>query len=74
MERERPERPRPRYRGAPLPPGGAHAVGAPSPTLERAAALERLNVVKDVRNLGKVVAATLGLLVVSGLVLSALVR
>ncbi len=73
-ERERPERARPRYRGAPLPPGGAQAVGAPSPALERAAALERTNVMKDLRRLGIVVGATVALLFASGLALSALVR
>jgi len=73
-ERDRPERVRPRYRGAPLPPGGAQAVGAPSPALQRAATLERTNVITDLRRLGIVVGATLALLFVSGLVLSALVR
>jgi hypothetical protein len=74
VERERPERVRPRYRGAPLPPGGAHAVGAPSPTLERAATLERAYVVKDFGRLGKVVVAMLALLVASGFAVNALVK
>lgn len=74
VERERPERPRPRYRGAPLPPGGALAIGAPSPILERAAATERTNVVKDLRRLGIVAGVTIALLFASGFVLSALGR
>jgi len=74
VERDRPERARPRYRGAPLPPGGAHAVGTASPTLERAAALERAYVVKDFGRLGKVIALVLALLVASGFAVNALVR
>lgn len=74
MERQRPERIRPRYRGAPLPPGGAHAIGQPSATLERAAALERAYVVKDFGRLGKVIAAMLALLVASGFAVNALVK
>ena len=71
---ERAERPRARYRGAPLPPGGAHAVGDPSPTLERAAALERAYVVKDFGRLAKVVVAVLVLLVATGFVTNALIK
>lgn len=74
VERERPERARGRYRGAPLPPGGAHAIGEPSPTLARAATIERAYVIKDFGRLGKVVAIVLGLLVVSGVVVSNLVK
>ena len=74
IERERPDRARPRYRGAPLPPGGSHAVGTPSATLERAAALERAYVVKDFRRLAIVVAVMLVLLVASGFVVNALVK
>ncbi len=75
IDRERPpERVRTRYRGAPLPPGGAYAVGEPSPALERAAAVERAALVKDFRSLGLVVAVTLGLLVASGVALTAIVR
>ena len=73
-ERERPERVRTRYRGAPLRPGGAQAVGAPSPALERAATLERTNVITDLRRLGIVIGVTMVLLFVTGLVLSAIVR
>lgn len=72
--RERPERLRPRYRGAPPPPGGAHAIGAPSPILERAAAAERAYVLKDFGRLGKVVVAMLALLVASGFLVNALVK
>ncbi len=73
VERERPER-RTRYRGAPLPPGGARATGAASPTLERAAALERGYVVKDFGRLGKVVVAILVLLGASGFVVNTFVK
>ncbi len=71
---ERPERGRPRYRGAPLPPGGSRAIGAPSPTLERAATMERAYVVKDFGRLGKVIVAMLALLAVSGFAASNLVK
>jgi hypothetical protein len=74
VERERPDRARPRYRGAPLPAGGSRAIGAPSPTLERAAGLERAYVVKDFGRLGKVVAAMFALLVASGFAVNALVK
>lgn len=73
VERERPER-RTRYRGAPLPPGGARATGDASPALERAAALERGYVVKDFGRLGKVVVAVLVLLGVSGFVVNTFVK
>ena len=72
-DRERPERPRPRYRGAPLPPG-THAIGAPSPTLERAATLERAYVVKDFGRLVKVVVAMFALLAASGFAVNALLK
>jgi hypothetical protein len=72
-ERERAER-RPRYRGAPLPPGGAHAIGEASPTLERAAAIERGYVLKDFGRLGKVIVAVFVLLVASGFAVNALVK
>lgn len=69
-----PERGRPRYRGAPPRPGGAYAIGEPSPTLERAASLERAYVVKDFGRLVKVIAAMLALLAASGFAVNALVR
>ena len=68
------ERVRPRYRGAPPPPGGGHAIGQASPTLERAAVLERIYVVKDFGRLVKVIALVLALLVASGFVVNTLVR
>ena len=71
---ERAERPRARYRGAPLPPGGSRAMGAPSPSLERAAALERAYVVKDFGRLAKVVVAVLALLVATGFAESLLIK
>jgi len=71
---ERGERVRGRSRGAPLPPGGAHAIGEPSPTLERAAALERAYVVKDFGRLGKVIIAMLVLLVASGVAVNAFIK
>ena len=70
---ERPERAR-RYRGAPLPPGGSHAIGEPSPTLERAASLERAYVVKDFGRLGKVIVAMIVLLIASGVAVNSLVK
>lgn len=73
-ERERPERVRPRYRGAPLPPGGSHAIGTPSQALERAAALERTNVMRDLRRLGVVAGVTFAVLVASGFAVSQLAR
>lgn len=73
-ERERPERVRPRYRGAPLPPGGSHAIGAPSQALERAAAMERTNVMRDLRRLGVVAAVTFVVLLVSGTAVGTLLR
>lgn len=71
---ERAERGRGRYRGAPLPPGGSHAIGAPSPTLERAAALERAYVVKDFGRLGKVVVVMVVLLIAVGTAVSNLIK
>ena len=70
----RAERARPRYRGAPLPPGGSHAIGAPSPVLERAAALERTNVMRDLRRLGIVAGITFAVLIASGFAVSVLLR
>ena len=49
-------------------------MGEPSPTLERAAALERAYVVKDFGRLAKVVIAVLVLLVVAGYAESLLVK
>jgi hypothetical protein len=69
-----PERPRLRSRGAPLPPGGSHAIGNASPTLERAATLERAYVVKDFGRLGKVIVVMIGLLIASGLAVNSLVK
>lgn len=76
VERERADRGerRARYRGAPPSPGGSRAIGEASPTLERAAALERGYVVKDFGRLGKVVVAVLVLLGLSGVVVNALVK
>jgi hypothetical protein len=71
---ERPERVRVRSRGAPLPPGGARAIGEPSPTLERAAALERAYVVKDFGRLGKVIVAVLALLVATGVAINTFIK
>jgi hypothetical protein len=50
--------------------GTARAVGAPSASLERAAALDRTLVLKDFRRIAVVVAIALALLVVSGLILN----
>jgi hypothetical protein len=74
VERDRPERARPRYRGAPLPPGGSHATGAPSVALERAAALERTNVTRDLRRLGIVAGVTFAVLLASGFAVNSLLR
>jgi hypothetical protein len=63
-----------RYRGAPLPPGGSHAIGEPSPTMERAATMERAFVVKDFGRLVKVIALMLVLLALSGVAVNTLVR
>ena len=71
---ERAERTRGRYRGAPLPPGGSHAIGDPSATLERAASLERAYVVKDFGRLGKVVVVMIALLIASGVAVNSLVK
>lgn len=70
---ERAER-RARYRGAPPGPGGSRAIGEASPTLERAATLERGYVAKDFGRLGKVIIAVLVLLGLSGVVVNALVK
>lgn len=72
-ERERADK-RPRYRGAPLPPGGSHAIGEASPTLERAAAIERGYVVKDFRRLAVVIVIVLILLIASGFVVNTFVK
>jgi hypothetical protein len=74
VERDRPERARPRYRGAPLPPGGSRAIGVPSAALEKAAALERTNVVRDLRRLGIVAGVTFAVLVASGFAVSTLLK
>jgi hypothetical protein len=50
--------------------GFARAIGAPSASLERAAALERSFVLKDFRRIAVVVAIALALLVASGLILN----
>jgi hypothetical protein len=54
--------------------GTSRAVGAPSPTLERAAAWERGYVVKDFRRMAIVVVIALALLVAAGLILNAVGR
>jgi hypothetical protein len=54
--------------------GTSRAVGAPSASLERAAAWERGYVTKDFRRMSIVVAIALALLVVAGVLLSALER
>lgn len=65
---------RPRYRGAPVPPGGARAIGAPSPVLEKAASFERMTVMKDLRRLGLVAGLTFLVLFASGVAVSAFLR
>jgi hypothetical protein len=50
--------------------GTSRAVGAPSASLERAAALERGFVMKDFRRMAVVVAIALALLLVSGVLLN----
>ena len=52
----------------------ARAVGAPSAGLERAAASERMYVARDFRRIAIVMAITLGLLAVSGIVLNVVER
>ncbi|MGH2471217.1 MAG: hypothetical protein ACRDG6_02275 [Candidatus Limnocylindria bacterium] len=52
--------------------GTSRAVGAPSASLERAAAWERGYVTKDFRRMAIVVAIALALLVAAGLILNAL--
>jgi hypothetical protein len=54
--------------------GTSRAVGAPSPSLERAAAWERGYVTKDFRRMAVVVVIALVLLVVAGLILNYLER
>ncbi|HEY6957684.1 MAG TPA: hypothetical protein VI814_02550 [Candidatus Limnocylindria bacterium] len=54
--------------------GYSRALGEPSATLERAAVMERGFVVKDFRRVGLVVAISLVLLVVSGIVESTILR
>ena len=51
--------------------GTSRAVGAPSPSLERAAAWERGYVTKDFRRMAIIVVIALALLVAAGLVLNA---
>lgn len=50
--------------------GTSRAVGAPSPSLERAAAWERGYVTKDFRRMAIVVVIALALLVAAGLILN----
>jgi hypothetical protein len=54
--------------------GTSRAVGAPSASLERAAAWERGYVTKDFRRMAIVVAIALVLLIAAGLILNALGR
>ena len=54
--------------------GAPRASGAPSTSLERAAALERGYVMRDFRRIGVVVAISVGLLVASGVVLNYTLR
>jgi hypothetical protein len=54
--------------------GTSRAVGAPSASLERAAAWERGYVTKDFRRMAIVVAIALVLLIATGLILNALGR
>jgi hypothetical protein len=54
--------------------GTARAVGTPSAGLERAAASERAYVARDFRRIGIVMAITLALLAVSGIVLNVVER
>ena len=49
-------------------------MGEPSPSLERAAALERAYVVRDSRRIGIVTAIAVGLLVVLGILLNFTLR
>ena len=51
--------------------GTSRAVGAPSPSLERAAAWERGYVTKDFRRMAIVVVIAIALLVAAGLLLNA---
>jgi hypothetical protein len=54
--------------------GTSRAVGAPSPSLERAAAWERGYVTKDFRRMAIVVVIALALLIAAGFILNALGR
>ena len=54
--------------------GTSRAVGAPSPSLERAAAWERGYVTKDFRRMAIVVVIALALLIAAGLLLNAFER
>jgi hypothetical protein len=54
--------------------GYSRALGDPSASLERAATLERNFIVKDFRRLGLVVGVALALLIVAGVLESALLR
>jgi len=54
--------------------GYARALGQPSPSLERAAVLERGYIVKDFRRLAIVVAIALVMLLVAGFLESALLK
>ena|SRR5438445_9625131 len=61
-----------RARGSVTRSGFARAAGLPSPTLERAASLERAFIEKDFRRLGITVAVALGVLILAGLAESTL--
>ena len=61
-----------RARGAAARVGYSRAAGAPSAALERASLVERQFVVKDFRRLGITIAVVLVLLVVAGLIESAI--
>ncbi|MBM4363363.1 MAG: hypothetical protein FJ104_11830, partial [Deltaproteobacteria bacterium] len=54
--------------------GIGRAIGPPSAALERAAAAERIFVVKDFKRMGIVVAATLVTLIAAGLLESTFLR
>lgn len=73
VEPARAERPA-RLRSRPPVAGTALATAEASPILERAAAIERGYVMKDVGRLGKVIAVMLALLVASGLAVDRLLR
>jgi hypothetical protein len=70
-EREQPSRPTTRTTRYGSRSGTSRAVGAPSASLERAAAWERGYVTKDFRRMAVVVVIALALLVAAGLLLNA---